>query len=101
MRVVCGFLDVGTLSTRSFTPKRRAETLQRGGVQIVWEATDVFDRLFERDHICVLHRHVEEIDLVRRLAAVEDAFFDNRNLEVVRERIDDTGADAAASRGAR
>ena len=71
--------DVGVgsnhdLSPRSFRvtygrPARRETRKffsQRRRVQIVRQAADVVDHFFERDHVGVFHRHVEEVDLVRR-----------------------------------
>jgi hypothetical protein len=70
--------------------------LQRRREQIVRQAANIVSRFSERDHVRVLHGHVEQIDLVRCLAAVEDALLNHRDFEVVRESIDDTGAYAAA-----
>src|SRR5207344_833916 len=73
---------------------------QGRGVQIVRQSTDVVERLFERNHVGILHRHVEQINLVRSLAAVENTLFDHRDFQVIGERVDDTGAHAAAGGGA-
>jgi len=54
----------------------KAETSQRRSEQVIRQAADVIDRFFERDHVGVFHRHVEEVDLVRCLPVVEDAFLE-------------------------
>ena len=78
----------------------KAETSQGRRVEVIRQAADVIERFFERDHVGVFHRHVEEVDLVRRLPAVKDAFLDHGDLQIVRKRVDDAGAHAAAGGGA-
>jgi hypothetical protein len=74
--------------------------LQRRREQVVRQAADVVSRFFDGDHVRVLHGHVEEIDLVRGLAAVKHALLNHRNLEVIRKSIDDASAHATTSGGA-
>ena len=57
---------------------------------------DLFFDFFQLHHVGVLVVHVEEIDLVRQDAAVEDAFFDDGHVIAEGVAVDAARAHAAA-----